>query len=100
MANLITPSAVKAYEVQDVADIDFDQITITASKDMETGAVEVRVRANVAVSMINPADPSDLQLYNLPINLTEKELGLGAEIATIRAAVLTQAKIKLSGQIK
>lgn len=89
----------KVFTTGTITSLDIDQIIITRTMD-ENGAEQLRVRANVSVGLVNTADSKEIHTLNIPINLTDKEIGLDKEVAVIRSAVLTEAKIQINDATK
>ena len=81
----------REYATGTISDVDIDQVIITVGQN-EAGAQEVRVRANIGVTITNKLDPTDTYRLNLPINRTVQQLSVGPQVVAIRNAILAYAQ--------
>jgi hypothetical protein len=84
----------RTFTTQDITDVDLDQIIITKTKDID-GNPQVRVRANVSVTLVDSLDPLRTSTINLNLNKTIQELSVGPAVNAIRLAVLNSLKSQI-----
>lgn len=84
----------KEFVTTPVNDVDVDQVIVSNSTD-DKGLPVIRVRANVAVTIVNKLDPTDIQRLNIPVNQTVQELNLNQQVGVLRNAVLAYARTQL-----
>ncbi len=84
----------RTFTTQDITEVNLDQIIIT--RTVVDNKASVRVRANATVTLVDSLDSIRTTTMNVSINNTPQELGIGAELVSIRTAVLNALKDKIT----